>query len=199
MSSNFKHYEHSKILKQTYICPICFNTKEVETEIIGATEDDDTRVHHVEYNAYCRDCDSYMFDCDNKLVDVIVALNKLGLTTEYCCIGHSKHEEFYVCVDMDCCMPYVSFEKDISGVINKVKKTELYDKYIYIENLPGTNRTIIRARVFDESGRSIFELSDDTDENGNNIPVSQESIEQSGNVLLSFLWNIVAIKKEEGQ
>ena len=122
MSSNFKHYEHSKILKQTYICPICFNTKEVETEIIGATEDDDTRVHHVEYNAYCRDCDSYMFDCDNKLVDVIVALNKLGLTTEYCCIGHSKHEEFYVCVDMDCCMPYVSFEKDISGVINKVKK-----------------------------------------------------------------------------
>lgn len=196
MSNNFKRYEHSKILKQTYVCPICFKKQEVETEIIGATEDDDTRVHHVEYNAYCRDCDSYMFDCDNKLVDVIVALNKLGLTTEYCCIGHSKHEEFYVCVDMDCCMPYVSFEKDISRVISKVKKTELYDKYIYIENLPGTNRTIIRARVFDESGRSIFELSDDTDENGNNVPVSQESIEQSGNVLLSFLWNIVAIQKE---
>lgn len=197
MNSDFKHYESNKVLKQTYVCPICFKTQDVETEIAGSTMGEDVRLHHIEYNAYCRECDSYMFDCDNKLVDVIVALNKLGLTTEYCCIGHSSHEEFYACVDMDCCMPYVLFEKDISPVISKIKKTELYDKYIYIENLPGSNRTIIKSRIFDESGRSVFELDYGNNENDDNTAVSKESVEQSGNVLLSFLWNIVAIKKEE--
>ena len=192
---NFNRYEPSKKLKQTYICPICFKTQEIETEISGATEDENIQLHHVDYIVYCRKCDTYMFDCDNKLVDVIVALNKSGLLTEYCCIGHHRSEEFYSMPDVECSGPYVVFERDIRDIIGKIKKTELYDKYIYIETLPGSNATVIRSKVFDDAGQNIFGLSDNEDDK-DRVPTSKESVEQSGNVLLSFLWNIVAIKKE---
>lgn len=186
----FKHYNPSKRIKQTYICPDCFRVKEVETEISGASEDDDIRLHSVNYTVYCKDCDNYMFECDTKLADTIIELNKCGLSTMYSCIGHHRDDDFYGTPDVVCSVPYVAFTENVMDVVDKVPKNEEYDKYITTSTLNDMS-TVIQSRVFDCKGNDVF--SPDYEE-GTDIPKS--NVEKSGDVLISFLQDMIKTVKE---
>ena len=82
----------------------------------------------------------YAFDCDDKIAESIMKLNRKGYETDYWCEGH---------IDMDK-DPYISF--------TRIPSIELYNNVhpptnLYYDNKP--NNLVLRRR-FTEEERKIF-------------------------------------------
>ena len=82
----------------------------------------------------------YFFECDDKIVESIIELNRKGYETDFCCEGHLDK-------DKD---PYISF--------TRIPSMELYDNVNPPTNWQYDNRpnNLILRRIFTEEERVIF-------------------------------------------
>ena len=82
----------------------------------------------------------YAFDCDDKIAESIMKLNRKGYETDFCCEGHLD-------IDKD---PYISFTRIPSIVLYNNMETPTN---WYYDNKP--NNLVIKRRFTDEE-REIF-------------------------------------------
>lgn len=83
-----------------YMCPNCFDTFRVDAQtfapdkiLVDERLADTTIYLHQEYMITCPNCNNVdLVPIDSRIAENIVALNKMGLYTEFCCEGHWKDE-----------------------------------------------------------------------------------------------------------
>jgi hypothetical protein len=157
----------------------------------------------MKYNTYCSDCDEFMFECDEKLVDLIIAMNKNGFITLYCCEGHYNSEDGKSILFNDYfdtfSMPYIYFyrkDDDEDTYIDDIKKLiesdPEYKKYIFVqtgliedidenETYYYTTATI-RSKIYDVTGKAIWGCSDLLEN-----AIAVEDFNKSQEVFLKFV------------
>ena len=98
-------------VQSIYVCPHCLKTRKFDCYIEDIVGDDKNgKFYKPEYNAWCEDCEEWMFDCDPDMVDIVIALNKKGYKTEFSCAGHHKDfDDIHIAPHEICTIPYVSF------------------------------------------------------------------------------------------
>lgn len=78
----------------TYICPEChkiarFNVNNIHgLQVCGDDINIEITDCSLKLNVECIDCESFMFECDKDLANIIADLNHAGIKTTHCCQGH---------------------------------------------------------------------------------------------------------------
>ena len=79
----------------TYICPEChriarFSVNNLhELQVCGDGLNIEITDCSLKLNVECVDCESFMFECDKDLANIIADLNHAGIKTTHCCQGHA--------------------------------------------------------------------------------------------------------------
>lgn len=128
--------DHGKYSKY-FICPECFKITVVKGYLENYIdnyksfeENENIKVTFLGPNIKCNcdDCDGFMFECDEHMVDSVVKFNKSGFLTTFCCEGHYKKYE-----TESISVPYIEFA-DIDDhnwqiIIDTLYLSILYDKW----------------------------------------------------------------------
>jgi hypothetical protein len=69
----------------SYQCSIKFTHEDAENTM--------AKLMGLNFSLYCDDCGEFMFECDNKIADDIILINKKGYQTLYCCEGHYEDDK----------------------------------------------------------------------------------------------------------
>lgn len=78
----------------TYICPECHRIAKFSVNNLHGLQvcGDDLNIEitdcSLKLNVECVDCESFMFECDKDLANIIADLNRAGIKTTHCCQGH---------------------------------------------------------------------------------------------------------------
>jgi hypothetical protein len=78
----------------TYICPECHRIAKFSVNNFHGLQvcGDDINIEitdcSLKLNVECIDCESFMFECDKDLANIIADLNHVGIKTTHCCQGH---------------------------------------------------------------------------------------------------------------
>lgn len=157
-----------------FICPECFEVTTIKgtfenyIDYSNFKERKNIKVKllNPDFQCYCDDCDSFMFDCDEHLVDTIVKFNKAGFTTEFCCQGHHGDER---ASDIGCLYStsYIRFanipKHDWETICNTLHQAILYvnwKEYFQINHMEKFMNNLERV----SPGDHPIEISDDFQE-----------------------------------
>ena len=174
---NFKSHRfipitNKKNANSVLICGECWNIVRIKNipqiEFDIESTYNGFMVNHVkpDFEIYCENCDNFMFQCDEEFVSRIIALNKLGVTTRFCCEGHMsearsiKNNHKYLIIDM----PYLAIDKSINPVVLGIMKNILGEqRYQFIKFEDDMDDMyVIRGSLYDQSS-IIEELTEEDD------------------------------------
>lgn len=173
MSNNINKFVSTNMSGEqtdTYICDTCFHTVNISYRSIPSllvkSNSDDITIDGLDVNiaVHCKSCDGYMFKCDPKLVERMINLNKLELSTAHCCEGHVRNmiysnsdENIGQLIEM----PYISFYKCLDdremSIIESLVLDDEYRKYIRLED--GNEYLTLRGMIFGAAGMAIYKHS----------------------------------------
>lgn len=98
-----------------YICSECYDVVRVDYQntfaITNGSDLEKDTSKTIRFNApslsvFCKNCDNFMFKCDEKLINPIIKFNKLQFFTTNCCEGHFVGVQFS--------NPYIQFDASLS-------------------------------------------------------------------------------------
>lgn len=85
----------NKLTKITMMCPKCFNKQEYDVNI-EIPKNKKFTLSIEPFHCRCEKCGITMVSVDEAIIDDIIALNKAGYKTKYCCSGHENGSNLYV-------------------------------------------------------------------------------------------------------
>lgn len=136
-----RQQKYNKKKTFSYVCPKCFERCDLTFNMNITLTDCSALENEFHFagltnHVFCKQCGSLMFNCDSRIVNDIISLNKNGIKTEYCCQGHkvepfisrdfvksieNKHVRNYEISNMNYCLrPYIMFNLDDTFDYNKV-------------------------------------------------------------------------------
>lgn len=150
---------------RTYLCPKCWNKVQINLNLResfdcyvaylkSTTPNIQLARTRINYDIICSECDGFMIECDDMFANRIIALNKLGFETRYCCEGHYNTTEtpfvfnkplnkYKHWVDL----PYVAFSIDITeNQMEYIDGLLSFQEYKFIEFEATETQYVLRAQ-----------------------------------------------------